>query len=104
MFHEVEGFGVDRWVVGSYIDVDYESLTEQGLTIEEVIAGCLIYLNEPPPRKKYQRRLKKPLYGNLDPMPLRWWLREIDGKKYIGVLLVTDKRKCKYFWSEGMKL
>ena len=104
MFFDVEQFGVKRWVVGTYIDVDYEAYLEQGLTIEEVLAGCIIFLNQPPPRKKYQRRLKNPLYGNLDPMPYRHGLKEIDGKKYIWALLVTDKRKCRYFWSEGPKV
>ena len=71
--------------------------------MEEILAGCFIYLNQPPDRKKYQRRLKNPIYGNLDPMPIRHGFREIDGKEYIWVLLVTDKRKCKRFWGEGIK-
>ena len=107
VFHEVEEWGHKKWVVGTYIRVDYENLLKEGKTMEEIVAGCLAFLNQPPPRKKYQRRLKNPLYGNLDPMPLKWWRKELadcDGEKCIGVLLVTDKRKCRHFWGEGQKL
>ena len=104
MFYDVELFGVKKWVVGAYLDIDYGTYMEQGLTLEDILAGCLIYLNQPPARKKYQRRVKNPLYGNLDPMPHRHGFKEINGKKYIWVLLVTDKRRCKYFWGEGPKL
>ena len=102
-FREVEGWGVNHWVVGAYLDVDYKSHIEEGLTIEEVLAGCFIHLNQPPLRKKYQRRSKNPVYGNLEPMPIHHGYKEIDGKDYIWVLFVTDKRKCKYFWGEGIK-
>ena len=104
VFHEVPEWGHKKWVVGAYISVDYKKYTDEGKTMEEVVAGCLAFLNQPPPRKKFQRRLKNPLYGNLDPMPLKWWHREIDGEECIGVLLVTDKRKCRHFFGEGQKL
>ena len=104
IFHGIEGFGVDRWVVGAYIDVDFKSYIEQGLTIEDVLTGCIIHLNQPPTRKKYQRRQKNPLYGNLDPMAWRFGYKTIGNKEYIWVLLVTDKRKNRHFWGEGQKL
>ena len=104
VFHEVEGWGKKKWVVGGYIKVDYEKYQEGGMTIEEILAACVAWLNQPPARKKYQRRQKNSLYGTLDPMPLKWWFKEMDGEKCIGVLVVTDKRKCKHFWGEGMKL
>ena len=104
VWHEVEEWGHKKWVVGAYLEVDYEKHQADGKSMEEILAGCLAHLNQPPVRKKYQRRLKKPLYGNLDPLPLRWWFKEMDGEKCIGVLIVTDKRKCRYFWGEGQKL
>ena len=104
VWHEVEEWGHKKWVVGTYIEVDYETHQEDGKSMEEILAGCMAHLNQPPQRKKYQRRLKNPLYGNLDPMPIRWWLKEIEGQKCIGVLIVTNKRKCRYFWGEGQKL
>ena len=99
-FREV---GPKRWVVGTYLDVDYKTFLKKGLSIEDVLAGCFIYLNQPPDRKKYQRRIKNPIYGNLEPMPIQHGFKVIDEKEYIWVLLVTDKRKCKHFWGEGMK-
>ncbi len=104
VWHEVEEWGHKKWVVGAYLEVDYEKHQEDGKSMEEILAGCIAHLNQPPPRKKYQRRLKNPLYGNLSPMPIRWWFKEVDGIKCVGVLIVTDKRKCRHFWGEGQKL
>ena len=67
------------------------------MTMEEVLSGCFAYLNQPPERKKYQRRRRKPLYGNIEPYPHRHGVKTVDGKEYIWVALVTDKRKSKHF-------
>tara|TARA_B100000676_G_C17583066_1_gene583024 strand:+ start:174 stop:596 length:423 start_codon:yes stop_codon:yes gene_type:complete len=103
-FHNVDEFGVKKWVVGGYILVDWEELREKGSTPEEIVQGCLKFLNQPPPRKKFQRRRRKPLYGNLDQIPVRFKLREKKEKSCIEILFVTDKRKCKQFWGEGIKI
>ena len=55
-------------------------------------------------RKKYARRLKNPLYGNLEEKPHEFKLREKGGKSVIEVALVTDKRKNPRLWGEGQKL
>jgi len=88
-YNSVPGFGVKKWVVGVYIDVDYgqhlDSMSEE----------------EAPPRKKYQKKKPQPLYGNLDSEPLQYWVGEDSDGKYIGALLVTDQRKNKKFWGVG---
>ena len=101
VWHEVEGFGVSHWVVGAHVVVDYEKYREQGMSDEEIIRGCIEYLNSPPKRKKYAKRRPKPLYGKLGEFPLRHKFKEKSGKKCIMMILVTDQRKNKNFHGEG---
>jgi len=101
VWHEVSGFGVSKWVVGCYVIVDYEKLRSDGMVDEEILRGCIEYLNCPPKRKKYAKRTPKPLYGNLDAMPVRHLFKEKDGKKCIMMMLVTDQRKNRNFFGEG---
>ena len=98
-FH-IPGFGRKRWVVLAYLDVpNISSLRAQGLTEDEILEGCLEYLNQPPPRKKYQRRNRKPLYGKLELLSYRF--TEKKGERILCVSLVTDQRKNKNFWGSG---
>tara|TARA_R100001082_G_scaffold104254_1_gene75444 strand:- start:771 stop:1220 length:450 start_codon:yes stop_codon:yes gene_type:complete len=99
-YDTVPGYGVKKWVVGVYIDIDYSQHLDS-MSEEEVVKGCIEYLNQPPPRKKYQKKKPQPLYGNLDSEPLRYWVGEDADGKYIGALLVTDQRKNKKFWGVG---
>lgn len=96
----VDGFGIDRWVVcAKLVANNYNHYVTVGLTDEQIVEGCIEYLNKPPPRKKYQRRAKKPLYGELS---LHQFVKkENEQGAYFEVLLVTDQRKNKHFWSEG---
>lgn len=103
-FPDVEQFGTKRWVVGAYIMVDYESLREEGKTDDEIVQGCIKFLNQPPPRRKFQRKIRKPVYGNLNPTPVSYAFVERGGAEVIATLMVTDKRKNKKFWGEGPKL
>lgn len=102
VWHEVEGFGVSKWVVGGHIVVDYDKYRSQGYTDEEILRGCIEYLNCPPKRKKYARRTPKPLYGKLDDFPVRHRFGEKHGEKTIMMLLATNERKNKNFHGEGM--
>lgn len=103
MFWDVKGFGSRRWVVGAYLDVDYASYMKYGMGKDEIIQACLNHLNRAPPRKKFQKTTKKPLYGDLE--VYRGTLKVDDrGKPFIEVLLITNQRKNKNFWSEGIKL
>ena len=80
--------------VGVYINVDYDQHLYD-ISEEEIVKRCIEYLNQPPPRKKYQKKKPQPLYGNLDPEALKYWTGEDSEGKYIGGLLVTDQRKNK---------
>lgn len=104
MFWSLKGFGVTRWVLCGYILVDWKSLLGEGHSIEEIYRGCVKYLNKPPERRKFQKRVTKPLYGNLDPTPVKVTPREKNGKSVLEVLAVTNKRKLKSAWGEGQTL
>jgi hypothetical protein len=103
----IPGFGTKKWVVGVWIEADIEQYLSEGYTEEEIVAGCLRYLNKPPPRKKYSRRQARPLYGALDEMPARWRIAAktfsdaSEEKMYIQAFIITDRRKNRYFWGEG---
>ena len=59
-FWNVKGFGTSRWVLGGYIVVDWDSLANDGYTNEEIFKGCAKFLNKPPERKRFQKRIKRP--------------------------------------------
>jgi hypothetical protein len=93
MFWEVPQFG-KNWKV----------LLANGHTEEEIFKGCIKFLNKPPERKKFQRRVKKSLYGNLSYVPVKTLFKEKEGDLILQALIVTDKRKCNQFWGEGINL
>ena len=103
-FPDVEQFGSKRWVVGAYIMDEYESLREEGKSDDEIVQGCIKFLNQPPPRRKFQKKIRKPVYGNLNPAPVSYSFVQRGGVEVICALMVTDKRKNKKFWGEGLKL
>lgn len=103
MFWDVKDFGTKRWVVGGYLDVDYEPYLSRGYEKKEIVQLCVAYLNKTPPRKRFQKKTKKPLYGNLEPYDFRFKLGE-KGEPLIEVLLITNQRKNENFWSEGPKM
>ena len=101
-FH-IPGFGKKKWVVLAYLDIpNIKILRAQGLTEDEILEGCVEYLNQPPPRKKYQRRNRKPLYGKLELLSYRF--TEKKGEPLLCVSLITDQRKNKNFWGCGQVL
>ena len=68
----VPGYGIKKWVVGVYIDVDYQSHLDNYTSEEDIVKRCIEFLNQPPPRKKYQKKKSQPLYGNIDETPVRF--------------------------------
>ena len=100
-FWNVRGFGSSRWVLCGYIVVDWEALAKEGYTNEEIFKGCAKFLNKPPERKRFQKRIKRPLFGNIDPTPIKVRPRIKNGTPVLEVLVVTDKRKLKSAWGEG---
>ena len=100
-FWKIQGFGVSRWVIGGYLQVNWRELMEKGHSIEDIFRGCVKHLNKPPERRKFQRRITKPLFGILQPEAIKISPREKNGRQVLEVLAVTNKRKSKYVWGEG---
>jgi hypothetical protein len=121
-YPNIKGLFRDKWIVGVRISVEnLDTLLEEGLNEEEILVGCVEYLNiiEQPKRG---RRRKNPPYGNLQVYYRRIpsWLREKkrggkkeeahfklrekdDGTKYLSAVLITDQVKNKNFWGVGKK-
>tara|TARA_B100000131_G_C18032147_1_gene578921 strand:+ start:190 stop:654 length:465 start_codon:yes stop_codon:yes gene_type:complete len=102
MFWEVPQFGKKAWVLVCNIVVDWKKLKAQGYSEEDIFKGCIKFLNKPPKRKKFQRRIKKSLYGNLSYIPVKTLFKEKEGDLILQALIVTDKRRCNQFWGEGI--
>ena len=100
-FWSIPGFGKSAWVVGTYIDLDFANL-DPSLTTEQILDGCVEFLNTPPPRKKYQKKKPQPRYGFLS--PYRGTITNRNGRQVLSALLITDNRKNKMFWSEGVNV
>ena len=105
IYHNIKGFGRKAWVVIVNIGLDYD---KHGLvgekTLEEVVLGCIEYLNTPLKSKYGKRRKRRLPYGKFQEEPYRTSLKEKDGQKYIQALLIIEDRKRRCFWGEGEKL
>ena len=100
MFWDVPGFGSKKWVIAAKIIITGN--IPIGYTDDEVIGECLNYINTPPPRRKFQKRVRRPKYGKLD--LYRGQIKTGQGLPYISALLVTESRKSKHFWGKGIVL
>ena len=95
----IKGYGDTKWVVGCYIDIDYEHYLSE-MSESEFVQRCVDFLNEPPPRKKFEKKRKSSLYGNLEVYDYK--LKEKDNRRFIELLLVTDNQKNEFFWGSGV--
>lgn len=95
----VEGYGKSQWAICGYLEADFDKYLEEGMSEEDIIKGCVEYLNVTPTRKKYQKKKPVPKFGNLKLIQAK--LKEADNKRYIEIILGTDQRKSKMFWGEG---
>tara|TARA_R110001583_G_scaffold15480_13_gene63639 strand:- start:1206 stop:1601 length:396 start_codon:yes stop_codon:yes gene_type:complete len=98
MFWDLPGFGKKKWVIAARIDF-LENLPTN-VTDSVILDQCVRFLNTPPPRKKFQRRIAKPKYGSLELYSGKIIRKEED--TYISALLVTDQRNSKLFWGRGI--
>ena len=98
-FWDVPEYGSKRWVIAAYIKANVKQLLEEGYTQEEIVDGCVSYLNMPPKRKKYAKKEPKPRYGVLE--KYRAKVIEKGGEQLVSVLLITDVKKSKHFWGKG---
>ena len=103
-FWSIKGFGVNRWVIGGYIAIDWKQLMQEGHSVEDIYRGCVKFLNKPPVRRKFQKRITKPLFGILQPEPVKLTPRERDGQLVLEVLMITNKRRSRFVWGEGQSV
>jgi hypothetical protein len=98
--HRIPAFGHKKWVVLAYLDIpDMPLRVAQGATEGEILEGCVEFLNQPPPRQKYQRRNRKSPYGTLELLSYKFI--EKSGDRICCVTLAIDQRKNKNFWGAG---
>lgn len=96
----LEDYGIKKWIVGCYVDLD-TSVPEnkQGEVAESIVAE----LNQPPKRKRFERKRISPLYGNLEIFSAKF-KTDSEGRNYVEMLLVTDERSNTHFWGEGIQM
>ena len=93
MFWDVPGFGSKKWVVvNEHIDYDMED--------EEVVMQCVDFINSPPPRKKFEKRRRKPKFGQFEVHSAK--VHRSTSGTYISALLITENRNSKHFWGKGI--
>jgi len=100
----VRGLGSKQWVILAYLKTDFQMLKEQKKTDEEIIQGCLNYLNNPEERKKYQKKEPTPKYGYLTLVSKEIKFIEKNGEKVAVVELATNERTNENFWGEGERM
>lgn len=90
----VEGYGFKSWIIVAYIKPDkpIKEYMDEGLTADELVNGCVEFLNQPP-----TKRSRKPRYGKL--ACNKFYILE----DKISVSLITDQKNNKYFWGRGAK-
>ena len=90
----VKGYGSSVWSIVAYIEVDYKTHRGNGYSDEQIVEGCVKFLNKP-----LTKRHRKPRYGKLIPN----WFNILEEKEAISVCLLVDQRNNKNFWGKGWK-
>ena len=98
MFWDVPGFASKKWIIATRILVE-ENISED-VSDKDLIEGCVSYINQPPPRKKYQKKKPVPKFGKLELYKAQ--VRREENKILIVALLITNNRKNKHFWGRGI--
>ena len=96
MFWDIPGYGTKRWVVATRI---IPEIYECEISDSDLVEKCLEFINTPPPRKKYQKKIPKPKYGTLE--LYRADVKRLDDGIIINALLITEERNNKNFWGKG---
>lgn len=100
--YTIPDYGTKKWVVHSYLLVDYDKYYSEGWTENRLIDACVNYLNDVE-KKKGAKKEPKPKYGTLEPLVSRW--KGVYDLVYkpdrIIISLVTDDPKNPNFWGEG---
>jgi len=98
MFWDIPGFASKKWVLATRILV--EDNIPDNIPDEDLISGCVEYINQPPPRKKYQKKKPVPKFGKLELYKAE--IKKEGNETHIVALLVTRDRRNKYFWGKGL--
>lgn len=99
MHWEIPEFGVSKWVILGYLDIDWQKLkNEDYLSETDILDRCLLHLNETPPRKKFQKKEPRPKFGKLEKYKAHF---KVKNKPFIIVELLTDQHDNENFWAEG---
>ncbi len=98
VFPGVKSFGTKKWVVATYIELKDESILDK-MELQDIIDGCFESLNKAPPRKKYAKKDPQPKYGVITPH--RVSIVTKGSKRLLSALIITDKKKSKFFWGKG---
>jgi len=101
-FWDIKDFGAKKWVVVAYIDPEDSRLLVEDCDITGIAEGCIEFLNQTPPRKKYAKKDPTPKYGRLELHGASMVCK--GGKKYIAARIITDQRKNKFFWGKGQNV
>jgi hypothetical protein len=88
-YYPIKNCNFTVWPVLAYINVDVDTLRSQGYSDKVIYAGCINFLSS-------QTSGKKRKYGNL--FPFSFAVKE---DKIIATF-ITDDRKNKNFWGEGL--
>lgn len=88
-YYPIKNCNYTVWPVLAYINVDVDALRTKGYTDKVIYAGCINFLSS-------QTSGKKRKYGNL--FPFSFAVKE---DKIIATF-ITDDRKNKNFWGEGI--
>tara|TARA_R100000808_G_C2155279_1_gene167338 strand:+ start:16711 stop:17139 length:429 start_codon:yes stop_codon:yes gene_type:complete len=96
---KVSGYGESKWIVGCYLDIDYEPYLRK-MSEQEFMQGCVEFLNQPPKRKRYEKRRKTPLYGTLELYD--YTFRTSGEDRFVEIMLITDDPNNENFWGKGI--
>ena len=97
VFTDVKEFGKKKWVVAAKIKL-HEGYSEE-FSATEMARACVKYLNKPPERERFQKRLLSPKYGTLELHSAK--LVNNEKGKHLSVLLIVGENKNPHFWGKG---
>jgi hypothetical protein len=99
-YWNIKDFGFKNWIVLCYIDVDWPTLlSEKHKSKEEIVSGCLNFLNKVSEKKKYSKKDPKPPFGFLESYKTDLVIK--NNKPCIIAELKTSERTNGSFWCEG---
>lgn len=103
----VKEYGKECWAFGCYIvpDEGIDVIKENQQKEEyEILLNCIRFLNQIPPRKKFQKKENRPPFGFIQKEPVQWSIGEKNGVKCFVTTLITNEAKNPLIWGEPLDL